>query len=164
MAVVASSRSGGRVSDEFGTATDGVCGGSCAAFTTGAGVGAATFVATSGGGTVDATTAGAGSAFGGDGAEGEPLEGEGADGVWVSVADTGGGIAQDQLNRIFDPFFTTKKKGSGLGLMIVQRIVRSHGGRIELESNVGRGTVFRIWFPLHIRSTRLLEAATSEKK
>lgn len=90
--------------------------------------------------------------------------GEGADGVWVSVADTGGGIAQDQLNRIFDPFFTTKKKGSGLGLMIVQRIVRSHGGRIELESNVGRGTVFRIWFPLHIRSTRLLEAATSEKK
>jgi len=82
--------------------------------------------------------------------------GEGSDGVWVSVADTGGGIAQEQINRIFDPFYTTKKKGTGLGLMIVQRIVRAHGGRIELESHVGRGTTFRIWFPLHERPTRLL--------
>jgi PAS domain S-box-containing protein len=90
--------------------------------------------------------------------------GEGSDGVWVSVADTGGGIPQDQINRIFDPFFTTKKKGTGLGLMIVQRIVRAHGGRIELESNAGRGTTFRIWFPLHERSPRLLAAATTEKK
>jgi PAS domain S-box-containing protein len=84
--------------------------------------------------------------------------GEGSDGVWVSVADTGGGIPQEQLNRIFEPFFTTKKKGSGLGLMIVQRIVRAHGGRIELESQVGRGTTFRIWLPLHERKPRLLEA------
>lgn len=84
--------------------------------------------------------------------------GEGADGVWVSVVDTGGGIPQEQINRIFEPFFTTKKKGSGLGLMIVQRIVRAHGGRIELESDVGRGTTFRIWLPLHERKPRLLEA------
>jgi len=84
--------------------------------------------------------------------------GEGADGVWVSVGDTGGGIAQEQINRIFEPFFTTKKKGTGLGLMIVQRIVRAHGGRIELESQVGRGTSFRIWLPLHERKPRLLEA------
>ena len=49
--------------------------------------------------------------------------GEAGDGVWVSVADTGGGIPQQQINRIFEPFYTTKKKGSGLGLMIVQRIV-----------------------------------------
>ena len=90
--------------------------------------------------------------------------GEGSDGVWVSVADTGGGIPQEQINRIFDPFFTTKKKGTGLGLMIVQRIVRAHGGRIELESNVGRGSTFRVWFPLHERATRLLEAAVTEKK
>lgn len=83
---------------------------------------------------------------------------EGSDGVWVSVTDTGGGISQEQINRIFDPFYTTKKKGSGLGLMIVQRIVRSHGGRIELESKVGRGTVFRLWFPLHEPKPRLLEA------
>jgi two-component system, sporulation sensor kinase E len=84
--------------------------------------------------------------------------GEGSEGVWVSVADTGGGIPQEQVNRIFEPFFTTKEKGSGLGLMIVQRIVRAHGGKIELESQVGRGTTFRIWLPLHERKPRLLEA------
>jgi PAS domain S-box-containing protein len=83
---------------------------------------------------------------------------EGADGVWVSVADTGGGIPQEQLKRIFEPFYTTKDRGSGLGLMIVQRIVRAHGGRIELESQVGRGTTFRIGLPLHERKPRLLEA------
>jgi two-component system, sporulation sensor kinase E len=86
--------------------------------------------------------------------------GETSDGVWVSVADSGGGIPQEQINRIFEPFYTTKKKGSGLGLMIVQRIVRAHNGRIELESNVGRGTTFRIWLPLHERKPRLLEAKT----
>ena len=84
--------------------------------------------------------------------------GEGSDGVWVSIADTGGGIPQEQINRIFEPFYTTKEKGSGLGLMIVQRIIRAHGGRIELESKVGRGTTFRIWLPLHERKPRLLEA------
>jgi PAS domain S-box-containing protein len=86
--------------------------------------------------------------------------GENSDGVWVSVADTGGGIAQEQINRIFEPFYTTKKKGTGLGLMIVQRIVRAHNGRIELESNVGKGTTFRVWLPLHERKPRLLEAKT----
>jgi PAS domain S-box-containing protein len=86
--------------------------------------------------------------------------GETSDGVWVSVTDTGGGIPQEQINRIFEPFYTTKKKGSGLGLMIVQRIVRAHNGRIELESHVGRGTTFRIWLPLHERKPRLLENKT----
>ena len=84
--------------------------------------------------------------------------GEGEDAVWVSVSDDGAGIPPEQLNRIFEPFFTTRKKGSGLGLMIVQRIVRAHGGRIELESQVGRGTTFRIRLPLHERKVRLLEA------
>ncbi len=84
--------------------------------------------------------------------------GEGSDGVWVSVADTGGGIPQEQINRIFEPFYTTKRKGTGLGLMIVQRIVRAHGGRMDLESHLGRGTTFRIWLPLHERKVRLLEA------
>jgi two-component system, sporulation sensor kinase E len=83
--------------------------------------------------------------------------GENSDGVWLSVTDTGGGIPQEQINRIFEPFYTTKKKGSGLGLMIVQRIVRAHNGRIELESHVGRGTTFRVWLPLHERKPRLLE-------
>jgi two-component system, sporulation sensor kinase E len=88
--------------------------------------------------------------------------GEGADGVWVSVADTGGGIPEEQINRIFEPFFTTKKRGTGLGLMIVQRIVRAHGGRIELESHPGRGTTFRVWLPLHERQPRLLPEGTTE--
>ena len=82
--------------------------------------------------------------------------------VWVAVADTGGGIPEEQLNRIFEPFYTTKKKGTGLGLMIVQRIVREHGGRIDLESRVGRGTVFRIWLPLHERPPRLLAEAAKD--
>jgi signal transduction histidine kinase len=86
--------------------------------------------------------------------------GETSDGVWVSVADTGGGIPQEQINRIFEPFYTTKKKGSGLGLMIVQRIVSAHNGRVEVESNVGRGATFRVWLPLHERKPRLLEEKT----
>ena len=86
---------------------------------------------------------------------------ETSDDVWVSVTDTGGGIPQEQLNRIFEPFYTTKKKGSGLGLMIVQRIVRAHDGRIEVESHVGRGTTFRVWLPLHERKPRLLENKNS---
>jgi len=86
------------------------------------------------------------------------LTGETPESVWVSVTDTGGGIPQEQINRIFEPFYTTKKKGTGLGLMLVQRIVRAHGGRIDVESQVGRGTTFRIWLPLHERKPRLLEA------
>jgi len=88
--------------------------------------------------------------------------GESSEAVWVSVTDTGGGIPQEQINRIFEPFYTTKKKGTGLGLMIVQRIVRAHGGRIELESHVGSGTTFRLWLPLYEKKTRLLSAPASD--
>ena len=88
--------------------------------------------------------------------------GQSGEAVWLAVRDTGGGIPQEQLNRIFEPFFTTKKKGSGLGLMIVQRIVRDHGGRIELESRVNEGTTFRVWFPLHERHPRLLGAGEED--
>ncbi len=84
--------------------------------------------------------------------------GEGSEDVWMTVADTGRGISPEQINRIFEPFYTTKKKGTGLGLMIVQRIVRAHGGRIELESHAAQGTTFRIFLPLHERKRRLLEA------
>ena len=86
--------------------------------------------------------------------------GETSDGIWVSVADTGGGIPEEQINRIFEPFYTTKKQGTGLGLMIVQRIVRAQGGRIELQSRVGSGTTFRVWLPLHEKKPRLLAAQT----
>jgi signal transduction histidine kinase len=84
--------------------------------------------------------------------------GSAGDWVWVEVSDTGGGIAQDKINHIFEPFYTTKKKGTGLGLMIVQRIVRQHGGKIELESRVGQGTTFRIRLPMHERQPKLLGA------
>jgi len=77
--------------------------------------------------------------------------------VVVSFIDTGHGIAPEQIGRIFEPYFTTKKEGSGLGLMIVQRIVREHGGAIEVESNVGRGTTFRIKLPIYEKRTRLLQ-------
>lgn len=87
--------------------------------------------------------------------------GESSEGVWVSVTDTGCGIPDEQLKRIFEPFYTTKKKGTGLGLMIVQRIARAHNGRIELDSRAGRGTMFRVWLPLHEPKPRMLEAPSS---
>jgi two-component system, sporulation sensor kinase E len=88
--------------------------------------------------------------------------GIGADSVWISISDTGRGIPPEQINHIFEPFYTTKKKGTGLGLMIVQRIVQQHGGRIELESNVGQGTTFRIHLPSHERKPRLLQDVPAE--
>jgi signal transduction histidine kinase len=84
--------------------------------------------------------------------------------VVVTVGDTGGGIPQEKISRIFEPFYTTKKKGSGLGLMIVQRIIREHGGRIELESRVQHGTTFRIWLPLREKRTRLLSAGAAGER
>jgi signal transduction histidine kinase len=81
-------------------------------------------------------------------------------GEWVTVSfsDNGQGISAEQIGRIFEPYYTSKKGGSGLGLMIVQRIVREHGGTIEIESNAGRGTTVRIKLPVRERRTRLLEA------
>ncbi len=76
----------------------------------------------------------------------------------VSFIDTGAGIAPEQVGRLFEPYQTTKIKGSGLGLMIVQRIVREHGGTIEIESSVGRGTTFRLRLPIAEKRTRLLSA------
>lgn len=77
----------------------------------------------------------------------------------ISFLDTGHGISAEQMGRIFEPYYTTKTDGSGLGLMIVQRIVRDHGGTIDVESDAGRGTTVRIKLPIHERRTRLLEAA-----
>jgi len=88
--------------------------------------------------------------------------GETGSGVWVSLTDTGAGIPQEQIKRIFEPYYTTKEKGSGLGLMIVQRIVRDHDGRLELVSHGGRGTTFRIWLPIDERRQHLLETAANE--
>ena len=68
--------------------------------------------------------------------------------VEVAISDTGVGILEDDLSRIFQPFFTTKARGTGLGLAIAARIVEQHGGRIAVESEVGKGTTFRIVFPV----------------
>jgi signal transduction histidine kinase len=66
----------------------------------------------------------------------------------ISFSDTGGGMEPEVLERIFEPFYTTKEGGTGLGLPITQKIVESHGGRIEVESRKGTGTVFRVRLPL----------------
>ena len=76
--------------------------------------------------------------------------------VDISFIDTGKGIAPEELGRVFEPYHTTKKKGSGLGLMIVQRIIEEHGGEIELASKPGEGTCFKIRLPRSERRVRLL--------
>ncbi len=70
--------------------------------------------------------------------------------VWVEISDTGEGIAPEHINRLFEPFFTTKPvgKGTGLGLPISQSIIEKHRGRIEVSSQIGQGTTFRIILPI----------------
>lgn len=72
------------------------------------------------------------------------------DQVWVEIEDTGSGIDEEHLKRIFDPFFTTKEigKGTGLGLSLAYGIIEKHNGRIEVDSEIGRGTRFRIHLPV----------------
>lgn len=72
------------------------------------------------------------------------------DQVWIEIADTGKGIEPEQAGRIFDPFFTTKPVGSGmgLGLAVAYNIIKKHGGRIEVESQLGQGSTFRVWLPV----------------
>jgi PAS domain S-box-containing protein len=70
------------------------------------------------------------------------------DGVLLSVADNGTGMSDAVKARLFDPFFSTKERGTGLGLAVVQQIVESNGGRVEVFSEVGRGTRFDVWWPV----------------
>lgn len=68
--------------------------------------------------------------------------------ISISIRDHGKGIEEEHLSEIFKPYFTKSKGGTGLGLAIVRRIVKNHGGNINVESSVGKGTVFTLSFPL----------------
>ena len=75
--------------------------------------------------------------------------------VYVEIADTGRGIPSENLNRIFEPGFATKGSGvgTGLGLSISYNIIQKHGGKIEVESEVGRGTTFVVILPIERTGT-----------
>lgn len=90
----------------------------------------------------------------------------GSDDRFVKIAfkDTGPGITPESLGNLFEPYFTTKSEGTGLGLMIVQRIVRDHGGEIEVHTTPRSGTTFTIYLPRDERRIRLLSAKTTEEK
>ena len=78
------------------------------------------------------------------------------DHVYLLFGDTGAGIKQEDLLRLFQPYHTTKPGGHGLGLMIVQRIMREHGGQVGIESKEGKGTVVTLEFPRKDRRVRML--------
>ena len=81
----------------------------------------------------------------------------------LSVVDTGCGIEPDMLERIFEPYFTTKEKsrGTGMGLAMVHGIISQQGGRVEVESEVGVGTTFRVYLPVSKKKTRIDQVLSS---
>jgi two-component system NtrC family sensor kinase len=83
----------------------------------------------------------------------------------ISFTDTGCGISKEHLSKLFDPFFTTKEtgKGTGLGLAISYGIVQSHGGDIEAESEVGKGSTFRIKLPIEKPNGEMRRPGDAEK-
>ncbi|MBA3763515.1 MAG: PAS domain-containing protein [Chthoniobacterales bacterium] len=78
--------------------------------------------------------------------------------VLVNFTDTGGGMSAETLSRVFEPYYTTKPAGSGLGLLIVRRIVREHGGELAVESHEGKGLTLTIRLPHANPRIRMLEA------
>jgi hypothetical protein len=71
--------------------------------------------------------------------------------VAIAIKDTGKGIPRELADKLFTPFFTTKRKGSGLGLAVTDQIVKDHGGRIEVKSEVGKGTTFILYLPVGLK-------------
>ena len=78
--------------------------------------------------------------------------------VRVSFIDTGGGMSAETLSHVFEPYYTTKERGTGLGLLIVRRIVREHGGELAIESTEGKGLTLTIRLPFREQRVRMLEA------
>src|SRR6059058_756247 len=83
--------------------------------------------------------------------------------VIVTFVDTGGGMSTENLSRAFEPYFTTKPSGTGLGLLIVRRIVREHGGELSIESTQGKGLTLTIRLPYVEKRIRMLEAGESKR-
>jgi signal transduction histidine kinase len=67
--------------------------------------------------------------------------------LFLRVADTGGGMTDEQKRRAFEMFYTTKPGGSGLGLAVVRSMLDLYGGRVEVDSEIGKGTVLTLWIP-----------------
>jgi two-component system, sporulation sensor kinase E len=82
--------------------------------------------------------------------------------VLIRFTDTGGGISAENLSHVFEPYFTTKPSGTGLGLLIVRRIVREHGGELSMESSEGKGLTLTIRLPYIDKRVRMLEAGKSQ--
>ena len=82
----------------------------------------------------------------------------------ISFADTGGGIPEAEMSKIFEPYFTTKAGGSGLGLLIVRRIIREHGGEMELLNTPGSGLALTMKLPLTSQRVRMLGAGTDSRQ
>jgi two-component system sensor histidine kinase PilS (NtrC family) len=76
-----------------------------------------------------------------------PVQRREMDWVLISIVDSGSGISAQEKEKIFEPFFTTKENGTGLGLSIVHKIIESHNGMIKVESEVGKGSTFKIFLP-----------------
>ncbi|MFZ5821187.1 MAG: PAS domain S-box protein [Chloroflexota bacterium] len=75
--------------------------------------------------------------------------------VQIVIKDTGVGIPPGSLDKIFEPLFTTKVKGIGLGLPVSRKLAKANGGRIEVESEVGKGSIFTVWLPVHNVTARV---------
>jgi two-component system, sporulation sensor kinase E len=82
--------------------------------------------------------------------------------VLIRFVDTGSGMSAESLSRVFEPYFTTKPSGTGLGLLIVRRIVREHGGELSIESGQGKGLTLTIRLPYIDKRIRMLEAGESK--
>jgi signal transduction histidine kinase len=74
-----------------------------------------------------------------------------SDRVWIEVEDTGCGMSEEVRRKVFEPFFTTKPvgQGTGLGLSLSYKIIKEHGGTIDLTSELGKGTKFRVYLPVN---------------
>ncbi|MFZ0548612.1 MAG: ATP-binding protein [Candidatus Promineifilaceae bacterium] len=68
--------------------------------------------------------------------------------VFLEIKDAGAGISRETLHQVFDPYYSTKEEGRGLGLPLVLEVVRSHQGRLLVSSNQGKGTIFKVFFPV----------------